>query len=198
MWRGQGVRLATSTWQGVDFVLPSGKQCIVSGPNGSGKSTLLRVLGGLLPSEGYVSLRGKRYCPYSAFWRRRVLYLGALQAGEVHACAYSYWRRQYFADQGRRIPLPLLDFLQQRLEIRRSGIYSLGEEQRIRLGILWLSRRPIWLLDDIYQHMDTDWQEVISALLDRHCAHGGWIIRTQCLVTSAAVSIDMEKAGAEQ
>ena len=46
--------------------------------------------------------------------------------------------------------------------------------------------------------MDTDWQEVISALLDRHCAHGGWIIRTQCLVTSAAVSIDMEKAGAEQ
>jgi iron complex transport system ATP-binding protein len=44
---------------GIDLLLPQGRWTSIVGPNGAGKSTLLKVLAGLLPHTGTVSLLGQ-------------------------------------------------------------------------------------------------------------------------------------------
>ena len=44
---------------GLDLALPAGRWTCIVGPNGAGKSTLLKVLAGLLPCTGEVSLLGQ-------------------------------------------------------------------------------------------------------------------------------------------
>ena len=46
---------------GVSFEVPAGEVTLIQGPSGSGKTTLLLMLGLLLrPSEGHISLQGRR------------------------------------------------------------------------------------------------------------------------------------------
>jgi iron complex transport system ATP-binding protein len=45
--------------QGIDLTLPLGRWTSIVGPNGAGKSTLLKVLAGLLPYSGSVTLLGQ-------------------------------------------------------------------------------------------------------------------------------------------
>jgi iron complex transport system ATP-binding protein len=45
--------------QGIDLTLPLGSWTSIVGPNGAGKSTLLKVLAGLLPYSGSVTLLGQ-------------------------------------------------------------------------------------------------------------------------------------------
>jgi len=60
----------------VGFHLGAGELLTVFGPNGAGKTTLLRILsGGLKPSEGEVTLRGRRLRAGDPEWYRRVGFL---------------------------------------------------------------------------------------------------------------------------
>ena len=43
----------------IDLALPRGRWTSIVGPNGAGKSTLLKVLAGLLPHSGDVTLLGQ-------------------------------------------------------------------------------------------------------------------------------------------
>ena len=49
----------TQVLNGIDLAIAAGGWTSIVGPNGAGKSTLLKVLAGLLPHTGTVSLLGQ-------------------------------------------------------------------------------------------------------------------------------------------
>ena len=73
----------------LDLRLPAGRWTAVVGPNGAGKSTLLRVLAGLLPTAGTVTLHGRDLRDWPARERARQLaWLGQGEPGAEDLSAY--------------------------------------------------------------------------------------------------------------
>ena len=63
----------TEVLHDIDLVLGVGRWTSIVGPNGAGKSTLLKVLAGLLPHSGQVSLLGRSLAALPARERARQL-----------------------------------------------------------------------------------------------------------------------------
>ncbi|MDD5028880.1 MAG: ABC transporter ATP-binding protein, partial [Rhodoferax sp.] len=67
--------------QGLSVTLPRARWSSIVGPNGAGKSTLLKVLAGLLPHTGSVSLLGQPMAQMPARQRAQTLaWLGQSEA----------------------------------------------------------------------------------------------------------------------
>jgi iron complex transport system ATP-binding protein len=81
--RGVWARLgARAVLRGIDLDLPQGRWTSVVGPNGAGKSTLLKVLAGLLPHDGAVTLLGQSLAAMGARQRAlRLSWLGQHEPG---------------------------------------------------------------------------------------------------------------------
>jgi iron complex transport system ATP-binding protein len=73
----------------ISLALQQGRWTSIVGPNGAGKSTLLKVLAGLLPHTGTVTLRGKDMATMPA--RQRAQTLAWLGQGEAGADDLSVW-----------------------------------------------------------------------------------------------------------
>jgi iron complex transport system ATP-binding protein len=71
----------TEVLHGIDLSLPSGRWTSIVGPNGAGKSTLLKVLAGLLPHTGTVTLLGHSLAALAG--RRRAQQLAWLGQNET-------------------------------------------------------------------------------------------------------------------
>lgn len=162
---------------GIGFVLEAGEALVVSGPNGIGKSTLLRVLAGLLPdAEGRIRIEGGDYERVAEACH----YLGhsngmkpALSVGEN----LSFWQR--FLRTRDDLP-PAKDVAEATAAVGLGGLehlpfgyLSAGQQRRMAMARLLLSRRPIWILDEPTAALDTASQRLFSNLVARHLGDGG-------------------------
>ena len=55
-------------------------------------------------------------------------------------------------------------------------VLSQGQKRRVALARLYLSRRPLWILDEPLTALDTDGIAVLGTLLERHLDRGGMCI----------------------
>jgi iron complex transport system ATP-binding protein len=168
--------------QDMSLSVPTGRWLSVVGPNGAGKSTLLKVLAGLLPCEGQLSLQGKRLDSLSP--RERAMGLAWLAQDETGALDM---RVEEVVMLGRLPRLGLwgavsevdhqachqamqqtqtLDFAQHSL-----GQLSAGQQQRVRLARALATQASVLLLDEPLSNLDPqhqlDWIEVIRAQVQR-------------------------------
>ena len=169
------------------LALPAGRWTAIVGPNGAGKSTLLRVLAGLLPTEGRVSLAGRPIAEWAPRARARQLaWLGQSEPGTEDLAAYDVAllgrlpHRPWLAPPSAQDHAATRAALQATqvwpLRDRRLGALSGGERQRVLLARLLAVQAPIWLMDEPLAHLDpphqADWLTVVRA----HVASGGTVV----------------------
>ena len=171
----------------VDLAVPAGRWTAIVGPNGAGKSTLLRVLAGLLPTDGRVTLVGRPLNDWPARARARELaWLGQSEPGTEDLGAYDVALLGRLPHRAWLAPPSAADHAATRVALeamqvwalreRRLGALSGGERQRVLLARLLAVQAPTWLMDEPLAHLDpphqADWLEVVRA----HVASGGTVV----------------------
>jgi heme exporter protein A len=155
----------------LDFEVAGGTGLLLRGPNGAGKSTLLLTLAGLLaPMDGGVEVTGHdeedgpalHYCGHRNAVRARVSVLETL----------GFW-----AALNGRTGIELGAALE-RVGLAKAarldaGYLSAGQQRRLVLARLLVSRRPVWLLDEPTAALDAAGRELLATLLAEHLAAGG-------------------------
>ena len=162
-----------------DLALDPGEVVSVVGPNGAGKSTLVRVLAGLLrPSEGHVTVRGRRietlsrreiarevavvpqaFEPLFPFTVREIVALGRT------ARLDAFGRGTPSDDTAIARAIDALDL--GALADRPIDGISGGERQRVVLAMALAQETPVLLLDEPTVHLDPAHQLATMHLLGR-------------------------------
>jgi iron complex transport system ATP-binding protein len=162
---------------GVDLEVGVGEWVTVIGPNGAGKSTLLRAVGGSLPYQGSLHIRGTET---SALPRRKRARLVATVAQQpvvppgMRVLDYVLLgRTPYIAPLGREserdvsiaqqrlVELDLASFADRELET-----LSGGERQRAFLARALAQDAPLLLLDEPTSALDIGHQQEVLELVD--------------------------------
>jgi heme exporter protein A len=170
------VRGGREVFSGLDFEASSGEALAVTGPNGSGKTSLLRLIAGLLTiADGSIGLEGgesELTLPEQAH------YLGhrdALKSALSVMENLSFWRDflggEVF-DAGASLAAVGLDHAAH----LPAAYLSAGQRRRLSIARLLVVRRPVWLLDDPTNALDTAGQSMFAALMGDHLSRGGLIV----------------------
>lgn len=158
------------------FAVDAGCALILRGPNGSGKTSLLRVMAGL--SQADAGAMTWQDAPWqSAEQRANALYLGHANAlkddftaaenladGLIFDGVYASEEVQYQA-------LDRVGLLSRRNLFTRR--LSQGQKRRIGLARLTLAAKPLWLLDEPTNALDSEGVALFTTIVDGHLARGG-------------------------
>lgn len=170
------VRGGREVFAGLDFEAVAGEAVAVVGRNGSGKTSLLRLIAGLLvPAGGRIALEGG---DGELTLPEQCHYLGhrdALKPALSVAENLAFWadflggERLDAAESLATVGLDHATHLP-------AGFLSAGQRRRLSLARLLTVRRPVWLLDEPTNALDTAGQDMFGGLMRQHLAHGGLII----------------------
>lgn len=169
-------------FDGLCFSVFPGEILQVEGQNGSGKTTLLRILSGLSRQyEGMILWRGEPVTTQIEAFRRQLLYFGhqvgvkAILTPEENLCWYAA------LDPGidlKQISVALNAVGLSGFEDVPCHMLSAGQNRRVNLARLYLSRAPLWILDEPFTAIDKKGVAAKEALLVEHAARGGTVILT--------------------
>jgi heme exporter protein A len=155
----------------LSFAVQSGQLWQIEGSNGAGKTSLIRILCGLARYgyEGQV----QRLAPQ--------LYLGHHPAVKAlltprenlawHVSGAAVYTDQQIESALERVGL-------QGYEDVPSHTLSAGQHRRVNLARLFMSRAPLWLLDEPFTAIDKGGVEELQTLLGAHVAAGGAVVMT--------------------
>jgi len=173
------VRDERTLFSELSFTVSAGDIVQIEGANGAGKTSLLRILAGLSRAEqGEVLWQQQPVRKQREVWHRALLYLGH-QPG-VKAVLTARENLQFFH------ALEPEEKLWQALEEVDLAGYeevpvaqlSAGQQRRVALARLWLSRSPLWILDEPLTAIDKSGVTKLMALFARHADNGGSVILT--------------------
>jgi heme exporter protein A len=175
--RGVGcVRGGREIFSGLDFEASSGEALAVTGRNGAGKTSLLRLIAGLLTvAGGSVDVEGgeaELTLPEQAH------YLGhrdALKPALSVLENLAFWRGFLGGaafDAAESLAAVGLDHAGH----LPAAYLSAGQRRRLSIARLLAVRRPIWLLDEATNALDSAGQALFAALMRDHLARGGLIV----------------------
>lgn len=165
------VRGGRGLFADLSFEVRRGELWQVAGDNGAGKTSLLRILCGLsrYGYEGTV----ERLAPQ--------LYLGHHSAVKSLLTPRENlaWHAsgEYSADNA-AIEDALARVGLFGYEDVPSHTLSAGQHRRVNLARLYLSRAPLWLLDEPFTAIDRRGVAELEALLDTHVQSGGAVVMT--------------------
>jgi heme exporter protein A len=170
------VRGGREVFSGLDFVTSAGEALAVTGRNGCGKTSLLRLIAGLLtPEGGSIALEGgegELTLPEQAH------YLGhrdALKPALSVLENLAFWR-EFLGGEASDIANSLAAVGLDHAAQLPAAFLSAGQRRRLSIARLLTARRPIWLLDEPTNALDTAGQTLFAALMGDHLARGGLII----------------------
>jgi ABC-type multidrug transport system ATPase subunit len=177
-------RAAVPTLQHLDLAVAPGSLVLVDGANGAGKTTLMRVIAGLIePDEGYVKVCGVSSGEDRAHYQSM---LGVTTAG--YGGLYARLNaRQHLAFSAR------LQFIQRNLRReriedaiarfdlgsfadRRVDRLSMGQRQRLRLGMAFLHQPAVVLLDEPGNSLDASGLAILEAAVESHLSENRGVV----------------------
>jgi heme exporter protein A len=163
----------------LSFALNPGELLLLEGRNGTGKTSLMRAIAGLIEFEdGDILWEGKpvrtnRQSFYgSLVWmQHRVGFKADLTLVEnlrfeTHLRAQS---GEDFEEVLKRLDIDRL----KRLPIRS---LSAGQQRRVALARMLLSRVPLWLMDEPFTNLDREGRALVMNLTTEHLDRGGMCI----------------------
>jgi len=172
----------TAVLHGVSLGLVAGQWTSIVGPNGAGKSTLLKVLAGVLPHTGTVSLLGHPI--HDLPHRVRARQLAWLGQNETSADDLTVWDVAMLGrlpHQAWLAPPSAADHAAVESALRATqawdwrcrslGQLSGGERQRVLLARALAVQAQVLLMDEPLANLDpphqSDWLAVVQALVTR-------------------------------
>jgi heme exporter protein A len=170
------VRGGREVFSGLDFEATSGEALAVVGRNGSGKTSLLRLIAGLLaPFAGSIGLEGG---DVELTLPEQCHYLGhrdALKTALSVSENLGFWRD--FLGGAKFDPAEILARVGlDHAADSPASFLSAGQRRRLSIARLLTVQRPIWLLDEPTNALDSEGQSVFTALMTDHLARGGLIV----------------------
>lgn len=170
------VRGGREVFARLDFEANAREALAVVGPNGSGKTSLLRLIAGLLaPADGSIALEGGEkeltLPEQSHYLGHRDALKPALSVSEN----LLFWRDFLggtTSDPAESLATVELDHAAQ----LPAAFLSAGQRRRLSIARLLTVQRPVWLLDEPTNALDTAGQKLFSTLMGDHLARGGLIV----------------------
>ena len=170
----------TEVLHGIDLVLPRARWSSIVGPNGAGKSTLLKVLAGLLPHTGKVSLLGQDLATLPGRVRAQQLsWLGQGEPGADDMKVYDVtmlgrlphqaWLAAPGAADHAAVTQALHATQAWEWRDRALGQLSGGERQRVLLARALAVQAQVLLMDEPLANLDpphqADWLLMVRELV---------------------------------
>jgi heme exporter protein A len=170
------VRGGREVFSRLNFEAASGEALAVVGPNGAGKTSLLRLIAGLLvPAHGSIALEGGEdeltLAEQSHYLGHRDALKPALSVSEN----LNFWRDFLggrTSDTAESLATVELDHAAH----LPAAFLSAGQRRRLSIARLLTVQRPVWLLDEPTNALDTAGQKLFATLMGDHLARGGLIV----------------------
>ncbi|MBX3332077.1 MAG: cytochrome c biogenesis heme-transporting ATPase CcmA [Nitrospira sp.] len=171
-----------------------GSLLAVVGENGSGKTSLLRIFSSLLPPEqGSVLWEGQDIQQLKELYSAELTYIGHLNAIKddltplENLMSAMSLTGESCSHNGAKEALEAIG-LKRPIHHLPSKVLSQGQKRRVALARLWLSTRPLWLLDEPFTSLDTAATGVVTQRLHTHLQRGGLAV----VVTHQEVALPAE------
>lgn len=154
----------------------------LTGENGSGKTSLLRILCSLLsPDHGAILWQGQDIRQLKELYCAQLTYVGHLNAIKDDLTAVENLtlsaRLAGEESSGTRTQEALEAIgLKQSIHSLPTRVLSQGQKRRVALARLWLSTRPLWLLDEPFTSLDAAATRFVTQHLQSHLGHGGMVV----------------------
>ena len=165
---------------GIDVAFAAGRWTSIVGPNGAGKSTLLKVLAGLLPHSGTVTLLGQPLASLPGRLRAQQLaWLGQNESSADDLTVFDVamlgrlphqpWLSSPSAADHAAVELALKATQAWDWRARALGQLSGGERQRVLLARALAVQAQVLLMDEPLANLDpphqADWLGIVRALV---------------------------------
>ncbi len=165
---------------GIKLSIAQGRWTSIVGPNGAGKSTLLKVLAGLLPHAGRVTLLGQPLAGLSGRSRaHQMSWLGQNEAGADDLTVYDVAMLGRLPHQAWLAPPSELDRIEVEQALRATQAWdwrgrplshlSGGERQRVLLARALAVQARVLLMDEPLANLDpphqADWLRMVRQLV---------------------------------
>jgi heme exporter protein A len=170
------VRGGREVFSRLSFAAASGEALAVVGPNGAGKTSLLRLIAGLLvPSRGSIVLEGGEDDMTLAEQAHYLGHRDALKPALSVSENLRFWRDFLGGDISN--PAESLAVVELDHAAHLPAAYlSAGQRRRLSIARLLAVKRPVWLLDEPTNALDTAGQKLFATLMGDHLARGGLIV----------------------
>ncbi len=183
----------TYCWKSGDFVQ-------IEGYNGIGKTSLLRILVGLIqPRSGKVFWNNTELKKDREDYHHNLLYLGHHTGIKPELTAWEnlkFYQKITDCQQDDEILWETLEKvgLFGREDILASQL-SAGQQKRVALARLWLSKAPLWILDEPFTAIDKEGVKELTYLFEQHTKQNGIVILTshQEILSNQLKKLSLEK-----
>ncbi len=170
-------------FSGLSFTVDAGEWVQVTGGNGAGKTTLLRLLTGLArPDGGEVYWQGEPLRRVRDSFHRSLLWIGH-QPGIKSRLTARENLHFFHPGDGARLPEALAQAGLAGFEDVPVARLSAGQQRRVALARLWLTRAALWVLDEPFTAIDVNGVARLTRRMAAHTAQGG--IRSPPLTLTA-------------
>ncbi|HFU0115269.1 cytochrome c biogenesis heme-transporting ATPase CcmA [Escherichia coli] len=166
-------------FSGLSFTLNAGEWVQITGSNGAGKTTLLRLLTGLSrPDAGEVLWQGQPLHQVRDSYHQNLLWIGHQPGIKTRLTALE--NLHFYHRDG--------DTAQCLEALAQAGLagfedipvnqLSAGQQRRVALARLWLTRATLWILDEPFTAIDVNGVDRLTQRMAQYTEQGGIVILT--------------------
>lgn len=170
-------------FEGLSFTIQSGELVQIEGRNGTGKTTLLRIITGLGDrDEGSIFWNQVNIEADRDSYHQDLLFLGHQTGIKRELTALENLRFYQSVHARNTTQDELYQALTQVGLAGREDVpvaqLSAGQQRRVALARLWLSRQKLWILDEPLTAIDKQGVKVLETLFLQHAQQGGIVVLT--------------------
>lgn len=165
----------------LDLQLHAGEVLQIAGKNGAGKSSLLRILAGLSePEDGEICYQQLALSQSADDYADNLCFIGHLAGVQPQLTALenlAFWRACFALKPADDWAL-LAQLGLAGLEDIPCQQLSAGQQRRVSLARLWLTKAQIWILDEPFTALDQSAIAALTRCMATHCDAGGAVLLT--------------------
>jgi heme exporter protein A len=155
----------------LSFSIAQGQCAELRGANGAGKSSLLRLIAGLVPVvAGTLAFNNEKEIAQHLHF---IAHQDAMKSAMTVEENLRFWCA---VAGGIDITKALAAFNLEALKNDPVQLLSAGQRRRLTLSRLFLSNRPLWLLDEPMTALDVSTQEMLREHIRTHLKAGGMVL----------------------
>ena len=171
----------TLIYKGINFKILPGELLLIKGANGVGKTTLLsNIVNFTDPLEGSITYNGTEIDNHTA--SQFLLYIGetnfAYDALSLNQ-NIEYWLSIHNVKFDKSIKNKSVNFFFQNINLDKKFYQlSFGQKKKLQLLLLMLVNKPVWILDDPFNGLDSKSIQNVNTLFEKKLENKGIIILT--------------------